>query len=142
MKKRKFTCRIFIFSSLCSCSKILLPYCPLANFAKSAATLMSVPAVVSHVRPKMGNQTFCRTENFVLLVVPELSSSCTTAPSSTSPPHNLTISLEPANARSNEEATDYCSKGVAGNCKGEGIPEWFHREPRDRRNTSSRRYVS
>ena len=35
--------------SLCSSSRILLPYCPLANFAKSTATRMSGPVVESHV---------------------------------------------------------------------------------------------
>ena len=33
--------------------------------------------------------------------------------------------MEPANTRSNEEAAEVCGKGVAGNCKGEGIPEWL-----------------
>ena len=44
--------------------------------------------------------------------------------SSTSPPQDLSNSLEPTNTRSNEEATEDCSKGVAGNCNREGVPEW------------------
>ena len=40
-----------------------------------------------------GKQTFCKTENFVPLVVPGLSSSSTTTSSSTSPPQGLPISL-------------------------------------------------
>ena len=44
-----FRGRIFIFSSLCSCSKILLPYCPLASFAKSTVTLRSGTVAVSRV---------------------------------------------------------------------------------------------
>ena len=74
---------------------------------------------------KNENQTFCRTENFVPVVVPGLSSSSGTTSFSTSPPQDLSISLEPANTRSNEEAAWDCSKGVAGNCNGEGIPEWL-----------------
>ena len=44
--------------------------------------------------------------------------------SSTSPPQDPSNSLEPTNTRSNEEATEDCSKGVAGNCNREGVPEW------------------
>ena len=36
-------------SSLCSCLRILLPYGPLANFAKSMVTRVSGAVVVSHV---------------------------------------------------------------------------------------------
>ena len=71
------------------------------------------------------NQTFCRNENFVALVVPRQSSSCTTTYSSTSPPKDLFTCLDPANTRRNEEATEDCRKGVTGNCYGEGIPEWL-----------------
>ena len=35
------------------------------------------------------------------------------------------MSLEPANTRSHEEATEDRSKGLAENCNGEGIPEWL-----------------
>ena len=35
------------------------------------------------------------------------------------------ISLDPARMRSNEGATENFSEGVAGNCNGEGIPEWL-----------------
>ena len=31
------------------CSRIFLPFCPLASFAKSTVTLVSGPVVVSHV---------------------------------------------------------------------------------------------
>ena len=52
MKKRKCMCMLFIFSSLCSCSRTLLPCCPLASFAKSTVKLLSGPVVASHVSPK------------------------------------------------------------------------------------------
>ena len=71
-----------------------------------------------------GNQTLNRTENFVPLVGPVLSSSSATASSSTSPPQDLSVSLDPANTRSKEGATGNCSEGVAGNCS-EGIPPWL-----------------
>ena len=70
-----------------------------------------------------GNQTLNRTKNFVPLVGPGLSSSSTTASSSTSPPQDLSVSLDPANTLSNEGSTGNCSEGVAGHCS-EGIPEW------------------
>ena len=38
MKKLKCVRMIFIFPSLCSCSRILLPYCPLANFTRTTVT--------------------------------------------------------------------------------------------------------
>ena len=38
MQKRKCNCMTFVFLSLCSCSGTLLPYCPLANFAKTTAS--------------------------------------------------------------------------------------------------------
>ena len=57
-----------------------------------------------------GSQTLCRTENFVPLGVPGLSSSSTTASSSTSPPQDLFIGLETANKRSNEGATGNCKE--------------------------------
>ena len=63
-----------------------------------------------------GNQTLNRTENFVPLVGPGLSSSSTTASSPTSLPQDLSVSLDPANTRSNEGATSNCCEGVAGNC--------------------------
>ena len=71
---------------------------------------------------KTGKQTFCKTENFVPLVVPGLSSSSTTTSSSTMPPQDLSISLDPANTRSEEGATRNCSEEYEGNCS-EGIPE-------------------
>ena len=101
-----------MFSSLCSCSRILLP----KTYEWPSGT---EPRLTNN-----WNQTFCRTENFVPLVVPGLSSSSTTTSSSSSPPQDLSVSLEPANTRSKGEAED-CSKGVAGNCNGEGIPEWL-----------------
>ena len=104
--KCKCMCMIFTLSSLCSCSRTLLPSDREPRLTKN------------------GNQTQNRTENFFLLVGPGLSSSsCTTASSSTSPPQDLSVSLDPANTRSNEGATGNCSEGVAGNCS-EGIPEW------------------
>ena len=83
-----------------------------------------------------GNHTLCRCENFVPLVVPGLSSSSTTSSSSTSPPQDQSVSLDPANMRSNEGSTGNCSEGVAGNCNWEGTPEWledFTGELQDRR---------
>ena len=49
---------------------------------------------------KNRNQTLCRTENFVPLVVPGLSSSSTTASSSTSPPQDLSVSCGSASRTS------------------------------------------
>ena len=72
-----------------------------------------------------GKQTFCKSETFVLWVVPGLSSSPTTTSSSTPPPRDLSILLEPSNTRSNEGVTGNCSEEVAGNCS-EGIPEWLY----------------
>ena len=66
MKKRKFMYMIFMFSSLCSCSMILLPYCPLASFAKSTVTRTSGPAGREPRLNQNGKQTFCKTENLVL----------------------------------------------------------------------------
>ena len=40
----------FIFSSLCTCSRTLLPCCPLASFAKSKVTLVSGPVVQEYHR--------------------------------------------------------------------------------------------
>ena len=71
-----------------------------------------------------GNQTLNRTEKVVPLVGPGLSSSSASASSSTSPPQDLSVSLDPENTRSNEGATGNCSEGVAGNCS-EGIPPWL-----------------
>ena len=47
MKKRKCISMIFTLSSLCSCSRILLPCCPLANFAQSTVPRTSGPVVVT-----------------------------------------------------------------------------------------------
>ena len=49
MKKRRSMCLIFIFSSLCSCSRIPLPYCHVANIVNSTVTRMSGLVVVGHV---------------------------------------------------------------------------------------------
>ena len=49
---------------------------------------------------KNGNHNFCKTENFVPLVVPRLSSSSATTSSSTSPPQDLSIFWDPANTQS------------------------------------------
>ena len=145
MNKHRSLCMIFIFPSLCSCSRILLPYCPLANFAENTVTLMCGPVVVSHVWPKMGIRPSAEPENIVVLVVPWLSSSSTTASSSTVPPQDLSISLYPANMRSNEGATANCSERVAGNCRRRRYSKMaggLRREPRDRRSTCTRRDFS
>ena len=69
------------------------------------------------------NQTFCKTENFVPLIVPGVSPSSTTNSSSTSLQQGPSILLEPASTRSHEETTEGCRERVAGNCNGECIPE-------------------
>ena len=44
LEKRKCMCMVFISSSLCSCSRTLLPCCPLASLAKSTVTLFEWPS--------------------------------------------------------------------------------------------------
>ena len=76
-----------------------------------------------------GNQTFCRYENFARLVVPGLSLSSTTTSSSILARHDKSISLEPANTPSNDEASGDCSIGVAGSCDGKCTvfeKDYFH----------------
>ena len=97
-------------------SKTLLPSCHEVSSAKSTVTLVGGPVVVSPRLTKNGNQTLCRTENFVPLVVPGLSFYSSTSSSSTSHPQDLSISLDPAKSR--------CTEEVAGNCS-DGIPEWL-----------------
>ena len=143
MKKRKCMCMIFIFSSFCSCSRILLPYCPLATFAKSTVTLMSGPAVVSQVWPKMGNRRFAeqRTSSHCQFqeyhqVQPQLH-----------PRHRLRRICLFLWIQQICEVT----KGLRGNC-GEGgklqqrrcsrMAVGLYREPRDRRSTCNRRDFS
>ena len=105
-------CMIFIFSSLCTCSRTLLP----EHCKQHGGYTYEWPSGREPRLTQNGNQTFCKTENFVPLVVPGLSSRSTTTSSSPSPPQDLSISLDPANTRSHE--------GVAGNCS-ERIPEWL-----------------
>ena len=66
--------------------------------------------------------TLCKTENYVQLVVPGLSSNSSTSSSSTSPPQDY--SLHPASSRSNEEVAGNCNLQVAGNSS-DGIPDWL-----------------
>ena len=131
MKKFKFRCMIFMFSSLC----ILLPCCPLASSAKSTETLMSGPVVVSHVWPKMGIRPSIEPRTSSHWWVqdyhrgpPQLHPRHRFRSASShliSLPQELSVSLEPANKRSIEEATEDCTNKVTGNCKGESIPEWL-----------------
>ena len=65
---------------------------------------------------KNGQQTFCRTGNFVPLVVPGQSSNSTTTSSSTSPLQDLSISLDAANMRSHDGVTGNCSEEVQHRC--------------------------
>ena len=75
-----------------------------------------------------GSQTVCRTENFVPLVVPGLSSSCTTVSSSTSPPQDLSVSLDPANVRSNEGVRETVAKEPRETATGKVFPnDWTSR---------------
>ena len=124
MKKRKCMCMIFIFSSLCSRSRTLLPYCLLSSFAKSTVTLTSGPAVAICVYFKKGKQTFRKTENFVPLEGPGLLSGSTTTSSSTSPPEGLSLSSDPTITLRHEVVAGNCSKEVAGNCSTD-IREWL-----------------
>ena len=68
-----------------------------------------------------GKQTFCKTENFVPVAVPGLSSN--SSPSSSSTSHPQDHSLYPAKSRSNEEVAGNCNEQIAGNSS-EGVPEW------------------
>ena len=69
-----------------------------------------------------GKQTFCKTKNLVLLVVPGLSSSTSTSSTLTSHPH-LFLSIQQTCEVT--KATVNCSEGFAGNCNGDGVPEWL-----------------
>ena len=110
MKKRKSMCMIFIFLSL-----QLLEDTPavlsLGKLCKEHG-FTSGPAVASRVRPKTGSKPSAkpRTSSFGSC---GLSSNSSTSSSSTSRPQDLSISLDPAKSRSNEE--------VAGNCNEEQI---------------------
>ena len=85
-------------STLCSCLRMLLPYVwSLGKLCKEHGYTCEWPSGCEPRLTQNGNQTLCRHENFVPLVVPGLSSSCTATSSSTSPSQDPSISLEPAN---------------------------------------------
>ena len=64
-----------LFSSLCSCSRTLLPSCPLGKLWKEHGYTGEWPSGREPRLTKNAIQTLCRTENFVTLAVPGLSSS-------------------------------------------------------------------
>ena len=65
MKKRKFLCMIFVFSSLRSCSRIILPYFSLGKLCKEHGYTCEWPSGREPRLTENGNQTICKTENFV-----------------------------------------------------------------------------
>ena len=69
--------------------------------------LEDIPGVLS--LRKLCEEHGCRTENVFPVVVPRISSS-TTASSSTSLPHNLPVSLDPAHMRSSEWTRETVAK--------------------------------
>ena len=83
MKKRKFVCMMFIFFTV-----QLLEDTPavvsLGKLCKEHGCTHEWPSGGEPRLTKHGNQTFCRTENFVPPAVPGLSSSSATTSSSTS----------------------------------------------------------
>ena len=71
---------------------------------------------------KDGKKIHYKTQNYVPLVVPGVSSSSNTSSSSTLLPQDY--SLHPANLRSNEEVARNCNEAAAGKSS-EGLPEWL-----------------
>ena len=69
-----------------------------------------------------GREPLCRTENLVPQVVPGLSSSCTTASFSRSPPQDLSVSFDPANARSDEGLRETAAKELRETATGKVFP--------------------
>ena len=148
MKKRMRLCMIFIFSSLCSCSRTLLPCCSFRTrkwqvlqrarlhwsvAQRSRATSNPKPEANllqnSELRPIGSSRTIIEFHhNF----------------SSTSPPQDLTISLDPANTRSHDGSHGKLLQRSCGKLQHQcsRMARGLHREPRDRRNTSSRRNFS
>ena len=78
MKKSKFMCVIFIFRH-CEDTPPILSF---GKLCKGHGYTCEWPSGSEPRLTQNGNQTFCRTENFVPLVVPGLSSSSTTTSSS------------------------------------------------------------
>ena len=76
------------------------------------------------IKSHNGKKILCKTENYVSLVVPGLSSSSSTISSSTSLPQDSSPSSNPENSRSNEEAPGDLHVEAAGNSS-EGLPEWL-----------------
>ena len=131
MKKSKCMCMIFIFSSLRSCSKILLCIVPWQTLCKEHG--YTVAQWLWATSDQKWETDLCRTENFVPLVVPGLSSRSTTASSSTSSPQDLSVSLDPANVRSNEGSTGDCSKELRGTATGMVFPSGWRTSQRTSR---------
>ena len=127
MKKRKCMCMIFIFSSLRSCSRMLLCIVPWQTLCKEHG--YTVAQWLWATSDQKWETDLCRTENFVPLVVPGLSSRSTTASSSTSSPQDL----DPANVRSNEGSTGNCSKELRGTATGMVFPSGWRTSQRTSR---------
>ena len=72
----------------------ILAVLSLGKLCKEHGYTYEWPSAREPLLTENGNQTLCRTENFVPLVVPGLSSSSTTASSSTSPPQDLFLRIQ------------------------------------------------
>ena len=80
-RRHRFLFTILASSWLCNFSKIRLQFDRLENSAKNTDSLMSGQAVKNHDWPNRRRNSMCKTDNFVPLVVPGLSSSsgCSTS---------------------------------------------------------------
>ena len=108
-------------------------YCPLANTLQSARLHVWVAQWSWATSDQKWETDLQRTENFVHLAVPGLSSRSTTASSSTSSPQDLSVSLDPANVRSNEGSTGNCSKELRGTATGMVFPSCWRTSQRTSR---------
>ena len=106
---------ILIFSSLCCYLRITPSVLSLDKFCWEHDYTYEWSSDRESRLTTNGIQILCRTENVFPLIVPGLTSSSVAASSSTSSPQDVSVSLDPANTRINEE------RGSSGNCN----PKWL-----------------
>ena len=94
-RKHKFSFTTSISSWQCYYSKKRLLFCRLENSAKTTDILVCGSAVKNHGWPKEWKTIICKTDNFVPLVVPGLSTSSMSNSSSTSPAQERSDELGP-----------------------------------------------
>ena len=113
-------CMIFIFSSLCSCSKTLLSYCPLASFAKSTVLRVAQQSRAASDQKREAN--LLQNRELRPLVVVDY--------------HRIPARAHPLHRVCNEEQiAGHSSKGFSRIARG------LHREPLDRTNNWSRKKI-